>query len=87
MASSTFYRCVSQACPEAFANYYDQFMPGIKNILVSAASPELVELRGKAMECAGLIGDAVGPEKFSADAIDIMKILFQLMVSDFDHLL
>ena len=56
-------------------------MPGIKNILVEATSAELVELRGKAMECAGLIGDAVGVEKFSRDAIDIMKVFFNLMVS------
>jgi hypothetical protein len=59
-------------------------MPGIKNILLEATSPELIELRGKAMECAGLIGDAVGVEKFSKDAIEIMKILFHLMNVDDD---
>ncbi len=73
---------MAQACPEGFAPYYDQFMPGIKSILVEATSAELVELRGKAMECAGLIGDAVGMERFSRDAIEIMRLFFNLMVSD-----
>lgn len=81
-----FRRCVAQACPESFAPYYDQFMPGIKNILVEATSPELMELRGKAMECAGLIGDAVGVERFSRDAIEIMRVFFSLLVIT-DHLL
>jgi hypothetical protein len=37
-------------------------IPGIKAILRSAASPDRSALRGKAMECAGLVGEAVGTE-------------------------
>jgi hypothetical protein len=56
-------------------------MPGIKSILIEATAPEFLELRGKAMECAGLIGEAVGVERFTADALEIMKLFAQVMVS------
>jgi hypothetical protein len=39
-------------------------MLGIKAILRSAASPDRSALRGKAMECAGLVGEAVGTEVY-----------------------
>jgi hypothetical protein len=55
-------------------------MPGIKSILTEATAPEFVELRGKAMECAGLIGEAVGSETFARDALDIMRIFVHAMV-------
>jgi hypothetical protein len=57
-------------------------MPGIKSILMEATSTELVELRGKVMECAGLLGDAVGGERFARDAIEIMRLFFSIMVSN-----
>jgi hypothetical protein len=40
-----------------------------------------VALRGKAMECVGLIGEAVGDEAFENDAIEVMDILLTAMVS------
>lgn len=72
--------CVAHVCPESFLVYYSQFMPGIKSILQEATAPEFLELRGKAMECAGLIGEAVGVECFASDALDIMRIFAQVMV-------
>jgi hypothetical protein len=54
--------CAAQVSEEAFAPYYPSFMPGIKAILRAATSPDQITLRGKAMECAGLVGEAVGTE-------------------------
>jgi hypothetical protein len=52
-------------------------MPGIKGILIGTnGQKELRELRGKAMECVGLIGKAVGAEKFGPDAVEILNVLF-----------
>jgi hypothetical protein len=35
------------------------------------------------MECVGLIGEAVGDETFAPDALEVMEILLQAMVSAF----
>jgi hypothetical protein len=49
-----------QVAGEGFGRHYGSFMPGIKAILGSTAgNAELALLRGKAMECAGLVGEAV----------------------------
>jgi hypothetical protein len=74
------FSCVAQVCPNEFTSYYGQFMPGIKSILVEAKSPELLELRGKAMECAGLIGEAVGVKNFSQDAREVVHIFMEALV-------
>jgi len=69
--------CVAQVSGESFTPYYSSFMPGIKNILVTAQGPLLVKLRGKAMDCVGLVGDAVGSSLFSQDAADVMLLLIK----------
>lgn len=74
--------CVAQVSDEAFVPYYASFMPGIKGILKSALGPNLVKLRGKAMECVGLIGDAVGVHAFAPDALEIMQELLNAMEAD-----
>ena len=74
--------CAAQVSDEAFAPYYASFMPGIKNILRQAVGPDLVKLRGKAMECVGLIGDAVGVQTFNQDALEIMHELLGAMKAD-----
>lgn len=48
---------------ENFVTYYDRFMPCLKFIIENANVKELRLLRGKAIECASLIGVAVGSEK------------------------
>ena len=64
---------------ELFVKYYSNFMPGIKFILSDNINHDN-ELRGKAMECVGLIGEAVGNnECFTNDAVEIMKILINNM--------
>ncbi len=73
--------CIAQVSSDAFAPYYPSFIPGVKHILHMATTPELETLRGKAMECAGLIGDAVGAAVFAPDALEIMQIFIAVMVS------
>ena len=68
-------------CGEAFIPYYSSFMPGIKSILREAAGPDLASLRGKAMECVGLVGEAVGVEVFAVDAMEIMQLFMNALVS------
>jgi len=68
--------CIAQVAGELFSHYYNSFMPGIKNILItSSGNPDLLKLRGRAMECIGLVGDAVGNDVFYNDAIEVMNIL------------
>lgn len=75
--------CVAQVCPEEFAGYYAQFMPGIKGLLREARGEDLLQLRGKAIECAGLIGEAVGVKSFAQDAREVMQLFMEELVSDF----
>jgi hypothetical protein len=39
---------------------------------------------GKAMECVGLIGKAVGAEKFGPDAVEILNVLFTVQSGGLD---
>lgn len=55
-------------------------MPGIISLLREATSADLTLLRGKAMECTGLIGEAVGVEVFAADALEIMQLFMNALV-------
>lgn len=57
-------------------------MPGIKTILNSSTARDVIELRGKAMECAAFIGDAVGVDLFANDAYEIMTTLIHAMGQD-----
>ena len=83
--------CAAQVAEEAFVPYYSSFMPGVKNILMTATSSDRSILRGKAMECVGLIGEAVGAEVFSNDALEVMHLLIGAMGQDdditFDYIL
>ena len=72
---------MAQVSEESFAPYYGSFMPGIKQILTTAMSPEQALLRGKAMECVGLLGEAVGATVFAPDALEIMTLLATAMVN------
>ena len=65
--------------------YYAGFMPGIISLLREATSPDLAVLRGKAMECTGLIGEAVGVQVFAADAMEIMQLFMNALVSTSLH--
>lgn len=67
---------------EIFINYYDRFMPCLKFIIENANVKELRLLRGKSIECASLIGLAVGSDKFCNDAGQIMNLLLQTQTGE-----
>lgn len=75
---------VAKVIEDGFAAYYSSFMPGIKMILNQALTPDLAVLRGRAMECVGLLGEAVGADVFSADALDVMNALLGAIDLDKD---
>jgi hypothetical protein len=77
-----YYRATASAAEATFIPYYIHFMPGIKAILNSSTASDLIELRGKAMECAAFIGDAVGVDLFANDAYEIMTTLITAMGAD-----
>nr|CAG4645347.1 EOG090X00U8 [Lynceus sp. MCZ IZ 141354] len=68
---------VADTAEEKFVVYYDRFMPCLKYIIQNATTPELRLLRGKTIECVSLIGLAVGAEKFTRDASEVMDMLLK----------
>ncbi|XP_017765333.1 PREDICTED: importin-5 isoform X3 [Eufriesea mexicana] len=68
---------VADTCEEQFVTYYDRLMPCLKYIIQNANQQEHKMLRGKTIECVSLIGLAVGPEKFIADASQVMDMLLK----------
>ncbi|XP_014231665.1 importin-5 [Trichogramma pretiosum] len=66
---------VADTCEEQFVKYYDRLVPCLKYIITNATRPEHKLLRGKTIECVSLIGLAVGAEKFTTDAREIMDLL------------
>lgn len=76
------FRSIAQAATDAFMPFYGAIIPGIKSILAAATAPDLALFRGKTMECAGLIAEAVGPTVFAADALEIMQTLMVALVSE-----
>ncbi|CAL7948610.1 unnamed protein product [Xylocopa violacea] len=68
---------VADTCEEQFVTYYDRLMPCLKYIIQNANQEEHKMLRGKTIECVSLIGLAVGPEKFIADASEVMDMLLK----------
>ena len=76
--------CVAQVSHEKFAPFYPFFMPGIKTIMKHSTGETQGVLRGRAMQCVGLIGDAVGAEAFYPDAVEIMEILITAMNATMD---
>ena len=72
---------VADTAEDRFIEYYDKFMPNLKYMIGNALTPELRLLRGKTIECVSLIGLAVGGEKFSPDASEVMQLLLASQVS------
>jgi len=60
-----------------FSAYYDQIMPLLKQLVISATGEKQNRLRGKAFECMSLLGIAVGKEKFQADASQAIEAMLQ----------
>jgi len=64
---------IVESVGDKFLPFYEQFIPQIKGIIVTAAEEKYQLLRAKAMDCFSLIGCAVGRERFFSDAIEIMS--------------
>eukprot|EP00163_Fabomonas_tropica_P032121 TRINITY_DN791_c2_g1_i2.p1 TRINITY_DN791_c2_g1~~TRINITY_DN791_c2_g1_i2.p1 ORF type:complete len:1179 (+),score=350.01 TRINITY_DN791_c2_g1_i2:145-3537(+) len=64
---------IAQVSGGIFTQYYDNFMPLLRQIVLQATSQADKRLRGKAIECASFIGVAVGAQKFTDDANAIMQ--------------
>ena len=73
---------VADTAEEKFQTYYDRFVPCLKYIIQNATTTELRLLRGKTIECISLIGLAVGPEKFKADASEVMEMLLKTQTGE-----
>lgn len=73
---------VADTAEEKFQAYYDRFVPCLKYIIQNGTTTELRLLRGKTIECISLIGLAVGPEKFTADASEVMEMLLKTQTGD-----
>jgi len=71
---------VADTAEEKFIEHYDKFMPCLKYMIGNANTPELRLLRGKTIECVSLIGLAVGGEKFTPDASEVMELLLSSQV-------
>lgn len=71
---------VADTAEEKFVEHYDKFMPCLKYMIGNATTPDLRLLRGKTIECVSLIGLAVGGEKFSPDASEVMELLLASQV-------
>ena len=66
---------VADTSEENFLAYCDRFMPHLKRIIKNATTSDLRLLRGRAIECVSLIGLAVGADKFTRDASEVMDML------------
>ena len=66
---------VADAAESTFGKYYDGLMPLLFGVLREQNAKEYRVLRGKAMECASLISQAVGKERMGQDALVFMELL------------
>eukprot|EP00752_Nemacystus_decipiens_P011318 g10058.t1 len=78
--SLTAVACVAKTAEAKFGKYYDSFIPGVKAIVTATApkagtDPQNDLLLGQAMECAGMIGEAVGRTRFRSDGLAMMATL------------
>ena len=69
---------VADAAEAAFDKFYDGLMPLLFNVLRNQNDPKYSVLRGKAMECASLIAQAVGKARLGQDALAFMELLGQI---------
>lgn len=64
-----------------FDKYFDHFVPLLMQIIGAATQKELLEFRGRALECISFIGMSVGRERFRTVANQIMQITVQMIES------
>ncbi|CAM9197764.1 unnamed protein product, partial [Sphacelaria rigidula] len=78
---------VAKTAEGKFGKYYDAFMPGIRAIVTTTApqagtDPQKDLLLGQAMQCAGMIGEAVGRTRFRSDGLAMMSTLMERLGKD-----
>ncbi|KAK0240872.1 armadillo-type protein [Armillaria nabsnona] len=72
---------VADASERTFGKHYAIIMPLLLNVLRNADSSEFKRMRNKAMECAGLIAIAVGPDTFRPDSGTLVELLIRIQKS------
>jgi len=77
---------VADASEVTFGKHYSSIMPLLLNVLSTrdADGPDFKNLRVKAMECAGLIAIAVGPNVFRPDSNTLVELLIRIQKSPID---
>eukprot|EP00929_Paragymnodinium_shiwhaense_P035866 TRINITY_DN19309_c0_g2_i1.p1 TRINITY_DN19309_c0_g2~~TRINITY_DN19309_c0_g2_i1.p1 ORF type:complete len:870 (-),score=258.50 TRINITY_DN19309_c0_g2_i1:486-3095(-) len=69
---------LASASGATFVSYYQQVMPILKNMVMSATKEDESKLRGRAFECMSLLGIAVGREVFQEDANDALTVMLEV---------
>ncbi|WVR07497.1 hypothetical protein IAU60_004539 [Kwoniella sp. DSM 27419] len=72
---------ISLAALEAFTPYYRGLMDILLHTLISATSESQQKLQGRAMECASLMGSAVGKATFALDAVKLAQVMITIQNS------
>uniref|UniRef100_A0A8H7Y6G7 TOG domain-containing protein n=1 Tax=Psilocybe cubensis TaxID=181762 RepID=A0A8H7Y6G7_PSICU len=75
---------VADASEVTFGKHYPTIMPLLLNVLRNAEGPDYRKLRVKAMECAGLIAIAVGPDVFRPDSKTLVELLMHIQQGPHD---
>ncbi|CAJ1397483.1 unnamed protein product [Effrenium voratum] len=74
---------VGEAAAELFQPYYGHVMPLLKSLIANSNAETQRTLRGKAFECASLLGEGVGKDTFLADGHEIMQIMVRYFQAGF----
>ena len=80
-AALTAMASVADTAQAQFERYYDTVMPFLLHIVSTANDPAYRVLRGRAIECATLVGMAVGRERFRAHAVALTEVMVALQRS------
>ncbi|CEO97829.1 Importin N-terminal domain-containing protein [Plasmodiophora brassicae] len=72
-AALTAISSLSEVLGEKFVQFYDRLMPALLALCASES-----QARGKAIECAGILGHSVGSHIFAKDAAGLTQLLLQL---------
>ncbi|CAE7353428.1 Ipo5, partial [Symbiodinium necroappetens] len=75
---------VGEAASDLFLPYYKEIMPALKELIANSSKDHQKSLRGKAFECASLLGEGVGKDAFVDDAHGIMQIMVHYIRAGFE---
>lgn len=76
---------VADCAEKLFMQYYHDFVPLLKQILLQANGKDDKQLKARAIECVSLIGVAVGKDVFGKDAREIMELLMRTQQQGFEN--